>query len=169
MNGIVHPAVRREMYKEMARAYVKGCWAVVLDIPLLFESGWERVCGTVMVVAVKDPEIQMRRLRERDPHLSEEDARNRVLSQYDVREKARRAERRGKSGVVVWNDGDKEQLRQEVDRVMREVMRSSPRWWAWLLLACPPLAATVAAWNFLMSWRMQKAWERERAAEKAKL
>ena len=39
LNGIVHPAVRREMYKQMVWAYLKGYWAVVLDVPLLFEDG----------------------------------------------------------------------------------------------------------------------------------
>jgi dephospho-CoA kinase len=83
------------MYKAVLYYYLKGYWAVVLDIPLLFESGLDLICGVVMVVAVSDPEIQTKRLRERDAHLTAEDARSRVLSQGDVREKARRAEMRG--------------------------------------------------------------------------
>jgi dephospho-CoA kinase len=55
LNGIVHPAVRREMYKQLVWAYLRGNWAVVLDVPLLFESGWERYCGTILVVGVSDP------------------------------------------------------------------------------------------------------------------
>ncbi|KAF2091055.1 dephospho-CoA kinase [Saccharata proteae CBS 121410] len=170
LNSIVHPAVRREMYKEMLWAYLRGCWAVVLDIPLLFESGWERYCGTIMVVAVSEPEIQMQRLRDRDPHLSEEDARNRVLSQVDVREKAQRVMRRGEgNGVVVWNDGDRAQLEKEITRVMAEVQKRSPKWWAWLMLLCPPLAGAMGFWSW---WRMRKvqlAWEGEKRQEKAKL
>ena len=76
----------------------------MLDVPLLFESGWERYCGTILVVGVSDPAIQIQRLRDRDSHLTEEDARNRVMSQGDVREKAERCLRRGPgNGVVVWN------------------------------------------------------------------
>jgi dephospho-CoA kinase len=54
LNKIVHPAVRAEMYKQMGSAYIRGNWAVVLDVPLLFESGWEPLCGTIMVVAVSE-------------------------------------------------------------------------------------------------------------------
>lgn len=170
LGSIVHPAVRREMWKAMARAYLSGAWAVVLDIPLLYESGWERICGTVMVVGVKDPEVQIQRLRQRDEHLSEEDAKNRVLSQMDVREKAERALRRGSgSGVVVWNDGDKAQLKRELEAAMSDIRENSPRWWAWLLLVCPPLAGAAALLSFLRSWMVQRRWAQEKGREKSKL
>jgi dephospho-CoA kinase len=170
LNGIVHPAVRREMYKSLLGAYLRGCWAVVLDVPLLFESGLDTLCGTVMVVAVSDPAIQMKRLRERDPHLSAEDAENRVKSQGDIRDKARRCEERGKgNGLVVWNDGDKAALKAELERVMREVSRSSPRWWVWLLLLCPPLAGLAGIWNYWRNWVINRRWREGELKAKAKL
>ncbi|KAL9084530.1 MAG: hypothetical protein Q9165_008033 [Trypethelium subeluteriae] len=169
LNGIVHPAVRWEMYKLMAYYYVTGYWAVVLDIPLLFESGWERFCGCIIVVSVSDPVKQMERLRERDSHLTEEDASNRVGSQTDVREKAKRAQARGKGwGEVVLNDGSKEQLKIEVERVMEEVRRRSPKWWNWLLL-WPPMGIMAASRSFLHSWSMQSQWEEDKRKDKAKL
>jgi dephospho-CoA kinase len=170
LNGIVHPAVRKEIYKQILAAYVRGNWAVVLDVPLLFESGWEPLCGTIMVVAVKDMEVQMRRLRARDEHLTEEDARNRVAAQWDVRDKAERCLRRGeKAGVVVWNDGDQEDLRKEIDRVMATVREGSPQWWAWLLLLFPPLGVVSGGWSYVRSWWVKRQWEAEKAREKAKL
>ncbi|KAF2179849.1 dephospho-CoA kinase-like protein [Zopfia rhizophila CBS 207.26] len=171
LNGIVHPAVRKEMYKQMVWAYLKGHWAIVLDVPLLFESGWERYCGTILVVGVSDPTIQMRRLRDRDVHLSEEDARNRVLSQGNVKEKAERALRRGKGrGVVVWNDGDKETLKRDVERVMQDVRRGSPRWWSLLLWMCPPLAGIAGLVSWWKMRRVQLSWEKEKKKrEKSKL
>ncbi|KAF2202610.1 dephospho-CoA kinase-like protein [Delitschia confertaspora ATCC 74209] len=170
LNGIVHPAVRREMYKQMAWAYLRGHWAVVLDIPLLFESGWEKYCGTILVVAVSDPAIQMRRLRERDPHLSEEDAKNRVLSQGNVKEKAERALRRGEgNGVVVWNDGGKEELQREIERTLREIRRGSPRWWSLLLWLCPPVAGVAGLVSWWRMKKVQEQWEEEKTREKAKL
>ncbi|KAH8754493.1 dephospho-CoA kinase-domain-containing protein [Hyaloscypha finlandica] len=170
LNGIVHPAVRREMYKALLGVYLRGYWAVVLDVPLLFESGLDILCGTVMVVAVKDPAIQMKRLMERDPHLSAEDAENRVKSQGDVREKALRCEERGKGkGVVVWNDGDKAALKAELERLMRDVSRSSPRWWAWLLLLCPPLAGLAGIWNYWRNWVINRRWREGELKAKAKL
>ena len=150
--------------------FLTGTAIVVLDIPLLFESGWERFCGTVLVVAVSDPEIQMQRLRARDQHLTAEDAKNRVLSQRDVREKARQAEFRGKgSGVVVLNDGDKEDLKKEVSRVMEEVKRSSPAWWSWTCLLIPPIGVAAAVWTLFRNWLIQRAWSRKMAREKARI
>jgi len=170
LNKIVHPAVRAEMYKQMLAAYVRGNWAVVLDVPLLFESGWEPLCGTIMVVAVRDAAVQMQRLRARDEHLTEEDARNRVAAQWDVRDKAERCLRRGeRAGVVVWNDGDQEDLRREIDRVMAGVREGSPQWWAWLLLLFPPLGVVSGGWSYVRSWWIKRQWEQEKVREKAKL
>ncbi|PBP16029.1 dephospho-CoA kinase [Diplocarpon rosae] len=170
LNGIVHPAVRREMYKQLLKCYLKGHWAVVLDVPLLFESGLDVLCGTVMVVAVRDPEIQMKRLMERDAHLTREDAENRVGSQGDVREKARRCEARGGGrGVVVWNDEGQEELRGEIERVMKEVSRASPRWWAWLLLLCPPWAGLAGLWSYWRGLVINKKWKEGELQAKSQL
>lgn len=170
LNGIVHPAVRWEMYKQLLFCYLNGCWAVVLDVPLLFESGLDTLCGTVLVVAVTDPVIQMKRLRDRDSHLTEEDAENRVKSQGDVREKARRCEARGKgAGLVIWNDGGKEDLRREIKRVMKEVTRVSPRWWAWLLLLCPPMAGLAGIWSYRRGQLINRHWKEQELQAKAKL
>ena len=170
LNGIVHPAVRWEMYKQLLSCYLRGCWAVVLDVPLLFESGLDALCGTVMVVAVRDPVIQMRRLRQRDSHLTAEDAENRVKSQGDVRDKARRAEARGPgAGVVVWNDGGKEELKDELHKVMQEVSRTSPRWRAWLLLLVPPLAGLAGVWSYYRGQVIHREWKDQELKAKAKL
>lgn len=170
LNGIVHPAVRWEMFKMVVGCYLRGHWAVVLDIPLLFESGLDQFCGTAVVVGVRDPEIQMQRLTARDPHLSHEDAQNRVQSQTDVRVKARRAEARGRGkGVVVWNDGTKEELKDQLDIAIREMQRKSPNWWAWVLLGLPPVAVAVAAWEFWQNRRINARWEQSEKEAKAKL
>lgn len=169
LNGIVHPAVRKEVYKQLLRAYIAGNWAVVLDVPLLFESGMDAICGVVMVVAC-EASTQMRRLRERDSHLSEEDAANRVSSQGDVQGKVRRAEARGAGyGVVVRNDGGRDELKAEVERVMQRVRRGSPRWWSLLLLAFPPLAGFAALLAWYRNRGINKRWKETELREKAKL
>ncbi|KAI8634862.1 dephospho-CoA kinase [Xylariaceae sp. FL1651] len=170
LNGIVHPEVRKEVYKAILRYYLKGYWAVVLDVPLLFESGWDKLSGVVMVVAVRNPEVQMKRLMERDPHLSAEDAQNRVLSQMDVRLKAKRCEARGKGrGVVVWNDGSKEELRTQIDACIREIRKSSPPWWNWLCLLIPPLGVAAGAWTYWQNIRINRQWSDLELKEKANL
>lgn len=170
LNGIVHPAVRREMAWAVARAYARGRRAVVLDVPLLFESGLDRFCGAVLVVAVRDPAVQMERLRRRDPHLSPQDAENRVRSQGDVRDKAARCERRGAgSGAVVWNDKGLDELKHEVRRAMDEFERASPRWWSWFLWVCPPAAVLVGVWNYWRNIKINRAWAEHELRERAKM
>ncbi|KAJ5104334.1 Dephospho-CoA kinase [Penicillium alfredii] len=172
LNGIVHPAVRWEVYKALMYHYVRGQWAVVLDVPLLFESGMDLICGTVIVVGVHDPAVQMARLRARDAHLSAEDAENRVRSQGDVRSKAAQAEFRGTAtarGVVVWNDADRLELERAVKGAMASISASSPRWWAWTLLIAPPVGVGVAAWNVIVNFATQKGWEKKKQEKKARL
>ena len=170
LNQIVHPAVRWEIYKALLHNYSRGYWATVLDVPLLFESGMDQICGTVMVVGVHDPDIQMRRLRERDRHLTAEEAKARVSSQADVREKAARAQARGAAcGVVVWNDGGRDQLEAELDKAMTRIKQHSPDWWAWLLLCVPPLAAVVALDSYARSGRARRRWMHDAELEKARL
>ncbi|KAL6851036.1 Dephospho-CoA kinase cab5 [Amphichorda felina] len=166
LNAIVHPAVRWAMFRRVVSCYLRGHWAVVLDVPLLFESKLDRFCGVTAVVAVRDPAVQMRRLRERDPHLTAEDAENRVRSQGDVRVKAAQSEARGEGrGIVLWNDGGKEELKEEVARAMEKLRRTSDGWWSWVLLACPPLAVAVAAWRMRENAKLQKQWEEVQSKE----
>lgn len=170
LNGIVHPAVRRAAYGALLRAYLGGHWAVVWDVPLLFEVGVDGLCGAVVVVSVGDPAVQMARLRARDPHLSAGEAEDRVRSQMDVRVKARRCEARGPGrGVVLLNDGDKEELRVEVERALRGLREGSPWWWSTALWVCPPLAVAAGVWTLAVNWRAGRRWERQEAMEKAKL
>ena len=170
LNGIVHPAVRRAVAAAVARAHIQRHWAVVLDVPLLFEAGWERFCGAVVVVGVRDAGVQLARLRARDAHLSEADARDRVRSQGDVRDKAARAAALGPGrGMVLWNDGDKAQLEGAVRDAVRQLRAASPPWWATLLWLCPPLAVAAAAWSCVyMAWARRR-WEAKQTKERARL
>lgn len=169
LNSIVHPAVRRAIYTSIARCYLRGCRAVVLDVPLLFESRLDVFCGVVFVVGISDPERQVARLRLRDSHLTEEDARARVKSQGDVRVKARRCEARGQGrGYVVWNDGTREELSAKVKGAVTDVWQRNPVWWSWLLLLCPPLGGLAAGWALWRNYLVNNKWMTEENA-KAKL
>lgn len=145
------------MLTAVLRYYVQGHWAVVLDIPLLFESGLDIFCGAVLMVAVTDPVAQMRRLRLRDPALSQLEAEERVGSQMPVGEKVERCEARGRRGSVVLNVGTMDELRENVARAMEQLERSK-RWRLWLWLS-PFVAGALAAWEVWKGWRARKKWE----------
>ena len=142
-------------YKAIAYYYLSGYWAVVLDIPLLFESALDLICGAVLVVSVSSPELQMRRLLERDAHLSREDAEKRVMSQMPIREKAERCRAvyaaRGR-GAVIENDGSIAELEVEIGRAVETLRSGRDGWWKWLLWGLPPVAGIVAAVVVCANW-----------------
>src|ERR1700759_5088430 len=64
LEGILHPMVQEEERAFVARARRRGDRAVVLDIPLLFETGGDRrVDCTIVVTAPRA--VQMHRIRAR--------------------------------------------------------------------------------------------------------
>ena len=65
LEGILHPIVIEETKREMELARAQGCAVCVLDVPLLFESGMERLCDETWVVYVPRQE-QLRRVMARD-------------------------------------------------------------------------------------------------------
>ncbi|MFI8676585.1 dephospho-CoA kinase [Bacillus thuringiensis] len=97
LNKIVHPAVRDEMNRQKEMYIKEGVQAVVLDIPLLFESKLTSLVDRILVVAVK-PHTQLERLMKRN-NFSEEEATARIQSQMPLEEKVKNADE------VINNDG----------------------------------------------------------------
>ncbi len=64
LEGILHPAVRRATRAFLGRQARAGRSLVVLDIPLLFETGGEALCDAVVVVAAP-PFVQRARVMAR--------------------------------------------------------------------------------------------------------
>ncbi|CCD47959.1 hypothetical protein BofuT4_uP112690.1 [Botrytis cinerea T4] len=52
---------------------------------------------------------------------------------------------------------------------MESIQGKSPRWWAWLLLLCPPLAGLAGIWNYWRNLTINKEWKRGELQAKAKL
>jgi dephospho-CoA kinase len=102
---IVHPAVHAEIERRLA-AEVDGDRVVILDVPLLVESGRDDMAGLIVVDV--DPELAIARLIEHRG-FSEEDARARVARQ------ASREERVAKADVVIDNSGSLEDLERQAD------------------------------------------------------
>ena len=144
---------------------------MVLDIPLLYESGLDVFVSVVLMVSVSSPSVQMERLRRRDKLLSLAEAEDRVGSQMGVEEKvARTRARGGRRGKVVVNDGDRGQLEGEVARAMGEMRaEGGGRAWGWWMLGSPVGAAGAGAWEVFLGWRARRGWEEERRRERARL
>ncbi|MCP3030543.1 dephospho-CoA kinase [Halobacillus sp. A1] len=112
LNGIVHPEVRKEMVRQRDEYLNNGERAVVLDIPLLFESKLNSYADRTLVVYV-DEDTQLKRLMDRDGS-SEEEANYRINSQISIKEKAHLAD------AVIDNSGTLESSRTQLQEVLRE-------------------------------------------------
>ncbi|MYL34155.1 dephospho-CoA kinase [Pontibacillus yanchengensis] len=110
LNSFVHPAVREEMLQERDYYVAEGFKAVVLDIPLLFESDLAHFVDKVVVVYV-DEETQLKRLMERDDS-SREESLSRINSQMPVSEKANKADE------VVDNSGSKYESYKQLEAIL---------------------------------------------------
>ncbi|WP_416065031.1 dephospho-CoA kinase [Rhizobium sp. ZK1] len=90
LEQIVHPLVRKRESEFLERQKEVGAEMVVLDIPLLFETGAEQRVDTIVVVSA-DPQVQRERVLAR-PNMTEEKF-NMILSrQIPDAEKRRRAD-----------------------------------------------------------------------------
>jgi dephospho-CoA kinase len=111
LGDIVHPGVRDEIFRRVVEQDPTDN-VVVLDIPLLTESGWEGLIGTIVVDL--DPDIAVQRLVEfRD--FDEADARARIAKQ------ASREERLAKAAIVIDNSGTPADLEPQIEAC-----------WAWI-------------------------------------
>jgi dephospho-CoA kinase len=89
LEGIVHPQVRKLETEFLGAARRRGARLVLLDIPLLLETGAERRVDAVIVVTAP-PEVQRQRVMARSD-MSEEKLHQLLARQMDDAEKRRRA------------------------------------------------------------------------------
>jgi len=113
LEAIIHPRVRQQELALIAQSGAAPL--VVLEIPLLFETGAEELCDNVCVVTTPDSE-RRRRLR-RDRAMSDEEISRRLSAQMPDDEKVRRAD------YVIDNSGTPEQTRDQVERLYRRLAR----------------------------------------------
>ena len=96
LEQILHPRIRRQWSLE-AESRRNSTDLFFADIPLLYETGGETLCDSVVVVACS-PSVQLERLVAR-AQLDRPAAEQMIRSQMPLAEKIRRADH------VVWNNG----------------------------------------------------------------
>ena len=107
LEAIVHPEVRLRIAQVIAD-HAGTDDVIVLDSPLLIESGAHRDVAIVVVVSAQ-PQTQLDRLRGRG--MDEADAKARLATQLPLEEKAALAD------VVLDNEGSVDELTTQVDRL----------------------------------------------------
>lgn len=107
LNAIVHPEVGAEIARRL-EAEAATDHIVILDVPLLVESGRDDLAALIVVDV--DPELAVERLVAHRGYRTE-DAWARIARQ------ASRADRIARADVVIDNNGSLEDLGDEVERV----------------------------------------------------
>jgi len=107
---VIMPRIRQEIEKRLEESEDE---ITVLDAPLLFEEGFQKdVDLTITVYA--DESVQLQRLRERDGY-TEEEARNRISAQMDLKEK------RNLSTYVLNNSGSLEDTLLDLHAILEKI------------------------------------------------
>lgn len=109
LNSIVHPAVMSEIKKDVADFQSRGI-APLIDAPLLFEAGGDKLCNKIISV-IAPVEIRCERIMKRDS-ISREAAMLRINAQpgdsfYTDR-----------SDFVIVNSGTKEELIKKTEEII---------------------------------------------------
>ena len=91
LEAIIHPLVQRTMLERMDQAAEAGAKVVILDVPLLFETGMDALCDETWVLYI-DREIQISRIMMRDG-LTREQAEARIGSAMSAEDRTARATR----------------------------------------------------------------------------
>lgn len=126
LNSIIHPMVMKEIIKSLLICYFTLTDIVVLDIPLLFETGFDKFVSKTVVVYCTN-EIQVERLKSRDS-LDSEAANRRINAQMDIEKKKLKAD------YIIDNSSQLEQTEMQVHALIERLRPSKLRTLFWLAL-----------------------------------
>ncbi|EEB09111.1 dephospho-CoA kinase [Schizosaccharomyces japonicus yFS275] len=143
LNSIVHPAVRKEMLKELWRYYIRGTGIVFLDVPLLFEARMHLLCTTTVTIVCSPMNVK-RRLMARNPELSEKEVEQRIHSQMSSQEKTQLTD------FVLENESDVLSLYARVDRLLFRLHPST--FGTFLALLCPFVQLFLVVYSFVRQY-----------------
>jgi dephospho-CoA kinase len=117
LNRITHPRIIRVMLSQLVTGtYSRAKPVMMADVPLLFESGLLRWLFGLTIVVATNADLQLVRLRKRNPDLNETQCRNRIASQMPVERKVAMAD------VVIWNNGSFDELSKQVELAWTNVL-----------------------------------------------
>ncbi|MEX1012871.1 MAG: dephospho-CoA kinase [Waddliaceae bacterium] len=113
LEEILHPIVLKEINKEFEKAKEASAPLFVVEIPLLYEVGWEELFDYTITVTASDENSWERFRKESGYERDEFD--NRMRRQLSPALKAK------KSDVIVKNDGSIEELNNQVKKTYQQL------------------------------------------------
>jgi len=115
LEEIVWPATRKRTLALLKEEDERGTKIVVVEVPKLFESGWDRIADSVWTVEAPSGEIG-KRVKQRSG-LDQSDTDSRVAAQLT------RDERVEKSDIVIENDGTLDELRDQISKLWESISK----------------------------------------------
>ena len=112
LDDLLQPLIKIMILDEIEEYRQKGEKMIVLDLPLLFEKHYEKLCEEIIVVYIPK-ELQLERLMRRNQYTKQE-ALSRIDSQLSIEEKRKRAT------VLLDNQGTIQQLYHQVEQWLVE-------------------------------------------------
>jgi dephospho-CoA kinase len=117
LSSIIHPEVIKEIRFQIKKyRRQKGRVAVAMDVPLLFETGLQKICDYVIVVYVKGP-LQIKRIQKRSG-LTKLEILKRMKAQMPMKEKIARA------NFVIDNQGHINQTQKQVEELWQRLVKT---------------------------------------------
>lgn len=109
LNGIIHPYVLDRM---KADSDAISSDRVIWEVPLLFESGFDRCCDLTVAVLCRE-DLRIERILKRDG-ISEKQAKDRIRAQISDEERATRADE------ILYNEGTEQELMHKVAQLVKK-------------------------------------------------
>ena len=119
LNGIVHPAVRRERERLLDEAKARGDAVVINDIPLLFEAADPSAFDVVVLVDAPEELRRSRLLHDRGLSADDADRMLRAQIPSDVK--------RARADLVIDNAGSREELETAARAAWEALVQRRPR------------------------------------------
>ena len=118
LNGITHPIIFKTMMKQILRESFNPLTSVVsVETPLLFEVGLKmKIFYGFKIMVACHPNVQLERLKRRNPDLTNEQCKNRINSQMSIEKKVKWAD------ITIWNNGTVKELEEETEKVRTEIL-----------------------------------------------
>ena len=113
LEKIVWPATRKLTLALLEKETVRGTRVVVVEVPKLYESGWDKVADVVWTVEAPQSVVIQR--VERRSGMSELDTKARIAAQFTRQERVDRAD------IVIENEATLEDLRNQVSKLWESI------------------------------------------------
>lgn len=112
IDGVAHPLIKSAVKCAIEAARSRGERVVILDVPLLFESDWDKMCSRTCLVYV-GKKLQLERLMERNGY-PEAEAMARIAAQMPM------CAKRALADYIVDNSGELATTYSQVDTLWEE-------------------------------------------------